>query len=363
MNTKFNNKIKSKEKTKIFQRIDWPNPKEDTWKYTKIDYELFNSVFKKIKKDEIIITKSRNKIETIVEKNIDNWIKKKDINDKIEALNSDYYNNGLFIEIKSNEKLESKYTSFLEGLYNTKNIIIVNQKTNFNYIQTNTINKGIFRTEFTKIYLKANSKMNFYLFIDTNEESQNIINIDVYLGKNSFFNIITAQKKGKLNRLKINVYHNKGESDSKIYSSFLGNNNDLIDITTNTIHSSLNTKSDILVKGVLNQNSQSIYRGKIKINKNAQKTISFLSDHSLLLGETSKSFSIPSLEIDANDVKASHSASTGKIEKEILFYLMSRGIKKEEAENLITKGFLIDIFNRINDEVIKQKFIDFFENK
>ncbi|MEM4397166.1 MAG: SufD family Fe-S cluster assembly protein [Candidatus Woesearchaeota archaeon] len=371
MKNKHNITINEINKLKSFEKLDWPNPKEDTWKYIKIDYELFNSVFNNIKKDEIkinrelknisVIDNNQAEIKTIKNKNNE----KNYQHDKIDALNSEFYNNGLVIEIKNNENeiLETNYISENSGLYNTKNIIIVNENADFNYIQTNKIKQKIFRTEFNEIYLKENSKMNYYLLVDTSEESQDIININVYLEKNSFFNIITAQKKGKLNRIKINVYHNTGNSESRIYSCFLGNNNDVIDITTNTIHDSENTKSDILVKGVLNQKSQSVYRGKIKITEKGNKTISFLSDHSLLLGENSYSYSIPSLEIDTNDVKASHSASTGKIEKELLFYLMSRGINKQEAEKLITKGFLFDIFNKISDENIKKIFIEFFEDE
>ncbi|MEM2130957.1 MAG: Fe-S cluster assembly protein SufD [Candidatus Woesearchaeota archaeon] len=358
-----NREIKSSEK-RVFEKLDWPNPKEDNWKYIKIDYDLFNSVFSNIKKDEIITNKATKKI--LDADYYKNNVQKDKTKDKIEALNSEFFNNGLFIEIKQKEKketIELNYISENSGLYNTKNIIFVDENAYLNYIQTNKIKQKIFRTEFNEIYLKENSKMAYYLLVDTNEESQNIININVYLEKNSFFNIITAQKNGKLNRIKINVFHNKGNSESRIYSCFLGNNNDVIDMTTNTIHDSENTKSDILVKGVLNQKSQSVYRGKIKITEKGNKTISFLSDHSLLLGENSYSYSIPSLEIDTNDVKASHSASTGKIEKELLFYLMSRGINKNEAEKLITKGFLFDIFNKINDEELKKKFIEFFDEK
>ena len=81
----------------------------------------------------------------------------------------------------------------------------------------------------------------------------------------------------------------------------------------------------------------------IRIPKEGQKTYSYLENHILKLGDKTLANSIPSLKIDANDVKASHGATVGQIDEEHMFYLMSRGLTEEIAKNLIIQGFLDSI--------------------
>lgn len=338
---------------------DWPNQKEDNWKYIKLNT---NIDFNRIKYDKIFLNNILLKDFKKHKKELDK-IKNKinfQINDKIDYLNSQN-NIGFFLNAKKETFYEIKIISQENCFSNLKSAIILDKNSEIKIKQYNKILSDVFRIETLNIYLKENSKMDYYFFSEIEKNTQNITTINAFLSENSTFKIYTAQKNGQLNRIKINIYHNTGKSNSKIYSCFSGEKNNVIDITTITNHNSLNTKSDILVKGVLKDNSTSVYRGKIKITNKGQKTESFLSDHTLLLGKESMSYSIPSLEIDANDVKASHSASSGKIEQEILFYLMSRGLNIKKAEKILTTGFLFDIFNKVTESKIKQEVIDFFE--
>ena len=86
--------------------------------------------------------------------------------------------------------------------------------------------------------------------------------------------------------------------------------------------------------------AKSLFKGMIRINKNANKSRSFLSGRSILLSKDAKSDSIPSLEILTNDVKATHSASVSQIDDELIFYLQSRCLNKRDAERIIIEGFL-----------------------
>ncbi|HEU5373862.1 MAG TPA: SufD family Fe-S cluster assembly protein, partial [Ktedonobacteraceae bacterium] len=118
-------------------------------------------------------------------------------------------------------------------------------------------------------------------------------------------------------------------------------------IKTLSHHNALNTNAETLVKGVLTDASRVEFDGMIRIDPGAQYTASFLSDHTLLLSEESRAESIPGLEIGANEVSASHGATTGKIDEEQLFYLMVRGIPQAEAERIIVQGFFEPVLQRI----------------
>ena len=97
----------------------------------------------------------------------------------------------------------------------------------------------------------------------------------------------------------------------------------------------------------LKDESTSIYQGIIKVEKIAQRTDSYQSNKNLLLGTEARADSIPKLEILADDVKCSHGATVGPVDKEQLFYLNCRGLNLKEAEELIVRGFFVQILDDI----------------
>ncbi len=118
-------------------------------------------------------------------------------------------------------------------------------------------------------------------------------------------------------------------------------------IKTLSHHNALNTNAETLVHGALTDESRVEFDGMIRIEPGAQYTASFLSDHTLLLSNECRAESIPGLEIGANEVSASHGATTGKIDEDQLFYLMVRGIPRGEAERVIVQGFFEPVLQRI----------------
>ena len=128
---------------------------------------------------------------------------------------------------------------------------------------------------------------------------------------------------------------------------FFTGNDQRYAIKTLSHHNALNTNAETLVHGVLTDAARVEFDGMIRIEPGAQYTASFLSDHTLLLSDDCRAESIPGLEIGANQVSASHGATTGKIDEEQLFYLMVRGIPKDEAERIIVQGFFEPVLQRI----------------
>ncbi len=128
-----------------------------------------------------------------------------------------------------------------------------------------------------------------------------------------------------------------------------------LDLTTIATHTVPNTSCYTKIKGVLNDNSQSSYIGKIIIQKSAQQTSSFLDDGILVIGENTKNRSDPVLEIEADDVKASHGATTGRIDEMQVYYLQSRGLSKDEAQQIIVNGFFEALLSEIKDEKVREE--------
>lgn len=120
-----------------------------------------------------------------------------------------------------------------------------------------------------------------------------------------------------------------------------------LDINVTTIHAAPHTSADTFIRCIADDNSQATINGTIIVQKDAQQTNSFLTENVLLLSPKASAHAIPNLEIEADDVKCSHAATVGTIDEEHLFYLMSRGIDKQTAKEMIVDGFLGEVKNRI----------------
>lgn len=128
-----------------------------------------------------------------------------------------------------------------------------------------------------------------------------------------------------------------------------------LDLTTLSTHKVPHTTCFTRIKGALHEGAKSNYVGKIIIEKPAQQTNSFLEQSVLILGENTTNNSQPILEIEADDVKASHGSTTGRIREDQVYYLMSRGLDKKESEDLIVDGFFESLINKIQDTSVSEK--------
>ena len=112
-------------------------------------------------------------------------------------------------------------------------------------------------------------------------------------------------------------------------------------------HKRPNCRSNQLFKGVLRDSSRSSFEGKIYVCQEAQKTDAFQLNNNLLLGQRAQADSKPNLEIFADDVKASHGATVGQLNEDLLFYLKARGIPSQQAKNLLVHGYCREVIDRI----------------
>lgn len=125
-----------------------------------------------------------------------------------------------------------------------------------------------------------------------------------------------------------------------------GAGKDHSDLGTRVLHLAPRTRSDVHVRAALGGAARSVFSGNILMEKEAFQGDAHLEDHALLLSDGARSDSIPGLEIRAMDVKASHAASTGQVDAESLYYLLSRGLDESQARRLLVKGFLATLVER-----------------
>jgi len=134
---------------------------------------------------------------------------------------------------------------------------------------------------------------------------------------------------------------------SRVTGAYFADGNQHLDYDTFQEHAAPNTESDFAFKGALREQATAVWRGMIRVEENAQKTNAYQENRNLLLSNEAHADSIPGLEIMANDVRCTHGATLGRIDREELFYLMTRGLSRAEAERLIVRGFFQDVLDRI----------------
>jgi len=148
---------------------------------------------------------------------------------------------------------------------------------------------------------------------------------------------------------------------SRVTGAYFADGDQHLDYDTFQEHIAPNTESDFAFKGALRDSATAVWRGMIRVEEDAQKTNAYQENRNLLLSEDAHADSIPGLEILANDVRCTHGATIGQVDREMLFYLMARGLSRAEAERLIVRGFFNDILDRIELEPVREALGDVLE--
>lgn len=159
---------------------------------------------------------------------------------------------------------------------------------------------------------------------------------------------------GAVSRSRMNFLLNGRGSLAEGFEIFFTDGKQRYDFETNLVHNSPDSTGSTQARGVLKGESQSIFKGMIKIVKAAKNSRSYLAHHAMLLERTAKSDGVPSLEIDNNEVKATHSASVAQMDDEQLFYLMARGLSPDEAKKMVVLGFFEPVLSRVPIEQTRE---------
>jgi Fe-S cluster assembly protein SufD len=177
-----------------------------------------------------------------------------------------------------------------------------------------------------KIIIEPDSNIQYVIIQNDSIEQDSFRTRQFYLQQNAMLELITIILGGTTSELIQEVYLEGAGAASLQRVVVIGNGEQKINLIANNIHAAPECHSDITVKTILSGSAISAFNGLIKIHKGAHQTNAYLRHDTYVLSETAKNITIPGLEIDANDVKASHSASQSKLKPEDLLYLTSRAL-------------------------------------
>jgi Fe-S cluster assembly protein SufD len=151
--------------------------------------------------------------------------------------------------------------------------------------------------------------------------------------------------------------------EANLNGFYLPRGSQLIDNHTKVDHRFPHCNSNELYKGILFDQSQGVFNGKVYVRKDAQKTNAYQNNANVLVGEDAQMNTKPELEIYADDVKCSHGTTTGQIDESAMFYLRARGLSEDSARKLLTTAFINDVLNKVENETVRTHIIEVLSQK
>ena len=290
----------------------------------------------------------------------------------LSLLNNAFFTDGLYLNIKKGFQLNKPlviYNVFdstkITNFFNQKLIIDIEENAKIDiFIYTINISKSpIFFNTYNNFFIGRNGLLKLYYFNNLEKKDLNYNCNDVKINNNGILENFTFSNSADYFKNEINCSLNEQYSSVFVNGVLLNTDNQNHEIKTKIKHLSENTKSYQKIKAVVDKNSKAIFQGKIFVDPKAQKTNGYQLSKAILLNEESEFNSKPELEIYADDVKCSHGSTSGNLDEEAIFYLMSRGLDKYEAKKLLIKGFLSDAIETITNNEIKKYFLNKLENK
>ena len=278
--------------------------------------------------------------------------------DKFAALNDAFFTAGTFLYVPKglNIKIPFRNIIFLKNRKRgsfAHNIIVAEDNTKINFLQeaySRLDGDGpgsALYSEVSEIYLGEGAEVNFASLQNFEGDVHSTVNRRSIGNRDSRMNWTVGHIGGATTRSRVDsVLAGPGATAEDVEVVF-GSESQRFDVVTDLTHQSVHTTGHVLARGVLRDSSRSIFKGMIRIEQGAKNSNSYLAEHAMILSKKARADAIPGLEINTNEVKATHSGSVSQVDEEQIFYLMSRGLTESEAQRLIIIGFLHPAVQRI----------------
>ncbi|MBC7653827.1 MAG: Fe-S cluster assembly protein SufD [Oligoflexus sp.] len=287
-----------------------------------------------------------------------------DINaDPFIALNTAMAKDGVFIYVAKNAIIEKPIhiidisTTFENIMIQQRNLIVVDENAQAKIIEsfeTLDSNAITFSNALTEIVINENAIVDYYKIQDEKELGNLVNTTQIIQKKQSIFSIHTFTLSGSLVRNNLTLVLDGEHIGSHLNGLYLTAGNQVVDNHTVVDHRKPNCNSNELYKGIIDGKSTATFNGKVFVRKDAQKTNAFQSNKNILLSEDGTINTKPQLEIYADDVKCSHGTSTGKLDEEKIFYLLSRGLGTDSAKKLLMNAFASEVVDTITIEPLRE---------
>ncbi len=278
------------------------------------------------------------------------------------ALSTAYTKDGAFIFVPDGKIVEDAFhVLFLTSsndekiLTQPRNLFVAGKNSQLTIIEHYaSINENIYFTNsVTEIFVDENAIVDHIKLQEESKKAFHIGRMDVDQERNSNFSSHAISFGGDLSRNDFNTRFNGEGGESKLNGLFLIDGTQHFDVHTMIDHAKPHCNSHEHYKGILDDKSRGVFNGKVMVRKDAQKTNAFQENNNIILSNDALINTKPQLEIFADDVKCSHGATIGQLDQDSMFYLKSRGIGEDKARTILIHAFAIDVIQSIKVKAIK----------
>ena len=350
--------------TDLRQLVDKPYPPRQTVAASAKDVErlLKSSPFAKVAGARIVFVNGYYSAELSQLKN-DNVTSTVKLDEPVITMNAAFATDGARLKISgtTDTPIELLFlaTNADARTIATRNVIEIEKGATATLIETHLGEGSYLSNSVTEIRVGEGARLDRIKVELEAADAIHLSHVHTTLGKNSVFNDFTLTSGAKTNRQNGTVDFKGQGTEAKVSGAFMLGGKQHADTRLVIDHQVPHCTSRELFKCVMDDSARGIFQGKVIVQRDAQKTDGKQSSHALLLSETAEFDAKPELEIFADDVVCGHGATSGDLNHDHLFYLMSRGIPPAEAKSLLIAAFVGEAFDLIAHEGIKEALVKF----
>lgn len=280
---------------------------------------------------------------------------------KLAAAHAAFANDGLFIDVSPGSVMETPFVVEIQGVtpgtasFPTISVHVgVNAEARVVVIYRSAEGADLLMVPAVGIDVEDGARVRFLAVQGLDSAASIVVHQRVRLGRDSTCRAGEIGLGAKLGRLDLGVDLVGDGSSSEVVGLYFGEGSQTLDYRMLITHIGHNTSSDVLLKGAVEDDAQSVFSGLLRIEKDARRTSTFETNRNLVLSENAKAHSVPNLEILCDDVICGHASSVGPLEEDHLYYLRSRGLSRERAERLLIRGFFHEVIDRLPIEGVEE---------
>lgn len=242
--------------------------------------------------------------------------------------------------------------------HHMRNVIHLGEKATVTLVEEHAGVDGhaYFANPVTDITLDKGARLNHYKYQAESADAFHLANTDTELAEGAVYENFALSTGARLSRNELETRILGGGAESILNGAYLMRGTQHCDTTTITRHLVPENVSRQIYKGILDDEAQGVFQGKIQIVPDAQQVSGDQLSRALLLSDRASVAVKPELEIHADDVKCSHGASSGELDEDALFYLQSRGIEEKTARKMLIDAFLADVLEEVSNDDVRAYF-------
>jgi len=290
---------------------------------------------------------------------------------KFVAMNGALWTGGMFLYIPPHTEVTEPLQFSLiaddnQGALFPHLLVVVDEGSSITLVDHSTAANGeapAFVSGIVEIFARSSSRINYLSVQDYGSMSWNFTLKRAILSADSQILWGEIGLGSRVSRVGVEVVLREPGANAQLMGIYFGRDGQHLEYDTLQLHEAPHAKSDLLYKGALKDKARSVFHGLIRVNPGAQGTDAYQANRNLLLSNQARANSLPTLEIEANDVRCTHGATVGPIDPEQLFYLMGRGIDRQLAERLLVLGFFNQVLQHIPLEYVRERVQEHIEQQ